>query len=102
MCKILIVDDHPIFRMGMAELLNQEDDFTVCAVAKDIAEARKALEEHEPDMAIVDITLAKIMVLIWLKKLRPALGLSLLWFFQCMMRLFGRKGQFAQVPKGIS
>lgn len=59
MLKILIVDDHPIFRMGMAELLNQEADFSVCAVAEDIAEARKALREHEPDMAIIDITLAK-------------------------------------------
>lgn len=59
MSKILIVDDHPIFRMGMAELLNQEVDFSVCAVAEDIAGARKALREHEPDMAIIDITLAK-------------------------------------------
>lgn len=59
MQKIMIVDDHPIFRMGMAELLNQEEDFSVCAVAEDIAGARKALREHAPDMAIVDITLAK-------------------------------------------
>lgn len=59
MSKILIVDDHPIFRMGMAELLNQEVDFSVCAVAEDIAGARRALREHEPDMAIIDITLAK-------------------------------------------
>ena len=57
--KILIVDDHPIFRMGMKELLNQEDDFTVCAVAEDIHEARKALTKEEPDMAIIDITLAE-------------------------------------------
>jgi DNA-binding NarL/FixJ family response regulator len=59
MKKILIVDDHPIFRMGMAELLNQEDDFSVCAVAEDIASARKALRDHQPDMAIIDITLAR-------------------------------------------
>jgi DNA-binding NarL/FixJ family response regulator len=57
--RILIVDDHPIFRMGMAELLNQEDDFCVCAVAEDIAGARKAIQEYQPDMAIVDITLAR-------------------------------------------
>jgi DNA-binding NarL/FixJ family response regulator len=57
--RILIVDDHPIFRMGMAELLNQEEDFAVCAVAEDIAGARKAIKEHRPDMAIIDITLAK-------------------------------------------
>jgi DNA-binding NarL/FixJ family response regulator len=55
--KILIVDDHPIFRMGMKELINQEDDFTVCAVAEDIQEARKAFVEEEPDMAIIDVAL---------------------------------------------
>ena len=59
MLKIMIVDDHPIFRMGMSELLNQEADFTVCAVAEDLSGARKVLKEHEPDMAIIDITLAK-------------------------------------------
>ena len=56
--KILIVDDHPIFRMGMAELLGQEDDFEVCAVAEDIVSARKAIIKYEPDLVIVDITLA--------------------------------------------
>jgi DNA-binding NarL/FixJ family response regulator len=57
--KILIVDDHPIFRMGMKELINQEEDFTVCAVAADISEARRALAADAPDMAIIDITLAE-------------------------------------------
>jgi len=57
--KILIVDDHPIFRMGMKELINQEKDFTVCAVAENIIGARKALATDEPDMAIIDITLAE-------------------------------------------
>ncbi|MBU0960447.1 MAG: response regulator transcription factor [Proteobacteria bacterium] len=57
--KILIVDDHPIFRMGMKELINQAEDFTVCAVAADIFEARKALAAEAPDMAIIDISLAE-------------------------------------------
>ncbi len=56
--KILIVDDHPIFRMGMKELINQEEDFTVCGVAADIPEARKAIAETNPDMAIIDVALA--------------------------------------------
>ncbi len=56
--KVLIVDDHPIFRMGMEELLNQEEDLEVCAVAENIASARKAMVDHDPDLAIVDITLA--------------------------------------------
>lgn len=59
MTNILIVDDHPIFRMGMEELLNQEDNFSVCAVAKDIAGARKALKEQTPDLAIIDISLSE-------------------------------------------
>jgi len=56
--KILIVDDHPILRMGMRELLNQEDGFHVCAIAEDISSARKAIVETEPDMAVIDISLA--------------------------------------------
>jgi DNA-binding NarL/FixJ family response regulator len=59
MTTILIVDDHPIFRMGMRELLNQEEDFSVCAVAENIGQARKALREHKPDLAIVDISLSE-------------------------------------------
>jgi DNA-binding NarL/FixJ family response regulator len=56
--RVIIVDDHPIFRMGMGELLNQEKDFTVSGLAEDIAGARKLIDEHCPDLAIVDITLA--------------------------------------------
>lgn len=59
MTRILIVDDHPIFRMGMKELLNQEDDFTVCSVAQDFTSARRALREDQPDLAIIDISLAE-------------------------------------------
>jgi DNA-binding NarL/FixJ family response regulator len=57
MSRVIIVDDHPIFRMGMGELLNQEDDFDVCGLAEDIASARKIIAEQSPDLAIVDITL---------------------------------------------
>ena len=59
MKKILIVDDHPIFRMGMKELLNQEDDLTVSGVAEDFTSARKSLSEDPPDLAIIDISLAE-------------------------------------------
>ena len=59
MTNILIVDDHPIFRMGMRELLNQEEDFSVCAVAETIGEARKALNEQQIDLAVIDISLSR-------------------------------------------
>lgn len=58
MTKILIVDDHPILRMGMRELLNQEDGFEVCAIAENISSARRAIAETALDLAIIDISLA--------------------------------------------
>ena len=55
--NILIVDDHPIVRQGLAELVNQENDLEVCGQAKDAHQAMKAVKELKPDMAIVDISL---------------------------------------------
>ncbi len=55
--KILIVDDHPIFRKGLTQLINEEGDMEVCGEAEDVTEAKKALAELSPDMAIVDIGL---------------------------------------------
>lgn len=57
MTRILIVDDHPILRMGMRELLNQEEGFEVCGIAENISSARKAIAENTPDLAIIDISL---------------------------------------------
>ncbi|WP_419656256.1 two component system response regulator, LuxR-type [Desulfosarcina variabilis str. Montpellier] len=55
--RILIVDDHPIFRMGMQALINQEPGLTVCGVAENLSMARAALSDSSPDMVIVDISL---------------------------------------------
>jgi DNA-binding NarL/FixJ family response regulator len=55
--KILIVEDHPIFRMGLRELINQESDMTVCGQAESVQEARKVLLTLNPDLVIVDLSL---------------------------------------------
>ncbi len=55
--NILIVDDHPIVRQGLAELVNHENDLVVCGQAEDAHQAMKAVKELKPDMAIVDISL---------------------------------------------
>ena len=54
---MLVIDDHPIVRERLAELINQEADLVVCGEAEDSHQARKAVAEFEPDIAIVDITL---------------------------------------------
>lgn len=55
--KIIIVEDHPIFRMGIEELINREPDMVVCGDAEDVDSARDVIEKHNPDLVIVDLTL---------------------------------------------
>jgi DNA-binding NarL/FixJ family response regulator len=55
--RILIVDDHPIVCEGLMQQLNREPDLTVCAQAGNASHALAAVEEHKPDLALVDINL---------------------------------------------
>ena len=55
--KILIVDDHPVLRRGLALLINHEPDLEVCAEAEDVEEAIASLEKDSPDVVLVDIAL---------------------------------------------
>lgn len=54
---VLIVDDHPIVRQGLAQLINQEHDLEVCGQAEDAHEAMQAIRKLQPDLVIVDISL---------------------------------------------
>lgn len=55
--RILIVEDHPVFRFGLAELVNATEDLRVCGEAADIPEALEVLSRATPDVAIVDLSL---------------------------------------------
>jgi len=59
--KVLLVDDHPVVRRGLAELIDQEPDLAVCGEAEDASEALKAIARSQPDVAIIDISLSKDM-----------------------------------------
>ena len=55
--RIMIVDDHPIFRKGLAQLINEEPDMEVCGEAEDVPAAKKLVDRLNPDMVIVDLSL---------------------------------------------
>src|SRR5688572_8844522 len=79
--KLLIVDDHPLVRERVAELINQEPDLVVCGEAEDAREALAAAKSLSPDMAIVDITLKDtygIELIKQLKELYPKLPMLVL------------------------
>jgi DNA-binding NarL/FixJ family response regulator len=56
--KILVVDDHPIVRQGLALLINREPDLVVCGEAEESMSAIQLLASTAPDVLIVDISLS--------------------------------------------
>src|SRR5688500_4072482 len=55
--RVLVVDDHPLVRERVSELINQEPDLVVCGEAEEAVGAMEAVEQFRPDIAIVDISL---------------------------------------------
>ncbi len=56
--RILLADDHALFRAGMKALLNELADVEVCAEAKDGRETLAQVERHRPDVVLIDIAMA--------------------------------------------
>ena len=55
--RVVIVDDHPMFRERLAQLINHELDMEVCGEADDAEQAIRLIRDTSPNLAIVDITL---------------------------------------------
>ena len=55
---VLIVDDHPLVRQGLASLINRSDDLRVIGQAPDSQQALAIMAENEPQVAVVDLSLA--------------------------------------------
>jgi DNA-binding NarL/FixJ family response regulator len=55
--KVLLVEDHPMFREHLTELINRDLEMTVCGEADNVEDAIRVIEEVHPDISIVDITL---------------------------------------------
>src|ERR1700758_1389073 len=79
--RILVVDDHPIIRQGLALMLNREGDLVVCGEAEDATGAMLVMASARPDILIVDISLNGPDGLDLLKNIRtthPALPVLIL------------------------
>ena len=55
--RIVIVDDHPLFRKGLEEMIHSEGSFAVCGEAGNAAEAMEVIRNLEPEMVVVDLSL---------------------------------------------
>jgi len=55
--RIYLVEDHPIFRDGISQLINKEDDMLVMGGCESAADCLKYIKDNSPDLIIVDITL---------------------------------------------
>src|ERR1700738_2751731 len=70
--RIVVADDHPIFRDGLCKLLALEEDFEVVAQASDGREVLDVLQKFEPDILLLDLKMPGLDGLATLQRLQAA------------------------------
>ena len=73
--KVFLVDDHPLVREWLSQLIQREDDLAVCGEAEDTQEALNKIEETKPDIVVADISLKNTHGLELVKDLQARLPL---------------------------
>ena len=79
--KILLIDDHIVLLEGMSVLLNNDPRYTVCGMMKTSGEGIQAVQELEPDVVILDLSLqdgSGLDVLKQIQSIRPKLPVIIL------------------------
>lgn len=79
--RILLADDHKVVRQGILQLLESASDLQVVAEAGDGEEAQTLIQEHRPDVAVLDIQMPKasgIEVTRWVRAHLPEVGVLIL------------------------
>ncbi|POX51496.1 DNA-binding response regulator [Streptomyces sp. Ru71] len=69
--RVLIADDNPVVRAGLAALLSGHDDITVVAEASDGRQAQQAAHRHHPDVILLDVHMPGVDGLTALPHLTP-------------------------------
>jgi DNA-binding NarL/FixJ family response regulator len=68
--RVVVVDDHPVFREGLMQILRAEPDLEVCGQAGDAEHALKVVRQTKPGLVLVDLTLPGKSGLELIKELR--------------------------------
>ena len=68
--RILIVDDHPLVRQGLSELISHEPDLEVCGEASAAGEAFQKVQSTRPDLVLIDLSLKDISGLELIKQIK--------------------------------
>lgn len=79
--SVLLADDHEVVRAGIRQFLEREKEFEIVAEAGDGEEARRLIEKHRPDVAVVDIQMPKasgIDVTRWVRAHHTDIGVLIL------------------------
>jgi DNA-binding NarL/FixJ family response regulator len=104
--RLLIVDDHPLFRQGICWTLSSEADFEVVGEAENGQEAIKLAERLQPDVVLVDISLpglSGLEVARVIKRREPRIGIIVLSVYEDDEQLFNaiKAGAAAYATKGV-
>ncbi len=84
MIHVLLADDHSLFRKGLRNMLEIEDDIRVIGEARNGFEARELVRELSPDVVLLDINMPRLDGIATARELRrehPDLGLIMLTMF---------------------
>src|ERR1700722_1569198 len=77
--KVVIVDDQPLFRERLSQIINYEPDMEVTGEAENTKDALRLIQNTSPDLAIIEITLKGSTGLQLIKSLKPlSIGLPVL------------------------
>ena len=68
--RILIVDDHPVVRSGLKQMIDAESDLTVCGEAENAGDAQHRIAELNPDLVLLDLTMEGMSGLEFTKQLQ--------------------------------